>query len=83
MNTVRLPRIEFELVNDVIVETVRDAAALRVQIAANNTQFAVSPLADSHWIASSRREGLACAAAAIFVCVATLGTVAGLFVTLS
>jgi hypothetical protein len=66
MNTVRLPRIEPELLNDVIVDIVKDAPALPVQIAANNPLFAVSPFADRPWIASSRRERQATAAAAPF-----------------
>jgi hypothetical protein len=83
VNTIRLPRVEPELVNDAIVAAVNDAPDFPVRIAANSTLFAVSPFADRPWIASSRRERQATAAAALIACAATLGTVVGLFASLS
>ena len=83
MNTIRLPRVEPELAIDAIVAAAKDAVAFPVEIAANNTLFAVSPFADRPWIASSRRERQATAVAALVACVGTLGTVVALFASVS
>jgi hypothetical protein len=81
MNTIRLPRVEPDLARGGIVAAVKDAPAFPAQAAANSTLFSALS-ADRPWIASSRRERQASAAAALIACAATLGAVVALFASL-
>ena len=83
MSTVRLPKVEPEFVNDAIVSAAKGSPAFADRSAANNTQFGAFPFANRTWIASSRRERQASAAAALAACVASLGSVVALFASLS
>jgi hypothetical protein len=83
MNTVRLPRIESRPAGAAIVDADAGAPCRAAKVAANSTQFAVSPFADRPWRASSRRERLACTVAAGVACACTLCMVVGLFASLA
>ncbi len=83
MNTVRLPRVGFQPALDRGPDAVTIASPRPVQRSANSTQFAAAPFADRPWSASSRRERTVSAAAAFIACACSLGSVVGLFASMT